>query len=284
MRHEKEHSFPQASGLVPRTCSAMWIDELRELRKGKLIGREIFFFPEIDTTNRKAHGLARKGAREGTVVMADSQSRGRGRLGRAWESPAGLNVYASILLRPSIPASTAPQLTLLAGVAAARALAGASGLDARIKWPNDIFVKGRKLTGILAEMEAEGQRARFVVLGIGINVNWRKEDFPADLRETATSVRVESGKEISRVAIAERLFQELEEAYLRFLREGFSLQLREEWNRLSWINGKRVGIIGPEGEVLGRALGLDMDGALLLVDEEGRTRRFIAGEVSLRLH
>ena len=260
----------------------MWIDELRELRKDKLIGREIFFLPEVDSTNRKARDLARKGAREGTVVMADFQSRGRGRLGRAWESPAGLNVYASILFRPSIPAPTAPQLTLLAGVAAARAVARTSGLDARIKWPNDIFVKGRKLAGILAEMEAEGQRARFVVLGIGINVNWRKEDFPVDLRETATSVRIESGEEVSRVEIAEGLFQELEEAYLGFLREGFSPQLREEWNRLSWINGKKVAVIGPEGEVPGRALGLDMDGALLLVDEEGRTRRFIAGEVSLR--
>jgi BirA family biotin operon repressor/biotin-[acetyl-CoA-carboxylase] ligase len=260
----------------------MWIDELRIARKDKLIGREILFFPEIDSTNREAHDLARQGAREGTVVMADSQSRGRGRLGRAWESPAGLNVYSSFILKPPIPASTAPQLTLLAGVAAARALTGASGLDVRIKWPNDIFVNGRKLAGILAEMEAEGQRAGFVVLGIGINVNWRKEDFPPDLQETATSVRVESGKEVSRVAIAERLFQELEEAYLRFLREGFSPRLREEWNRLSWINGKRVVVIGPDGEVHGRALGIDMDGALLLVDEEGQTRRFIAGEVSLR--
>jgi BirA family biotin operon repressor/biotin-[acetyl-CoA-carboxylase] ligase len=260
----------------------MWIDELRILRKDKQIGREIFFLPEVDSTNRNAHDLGRKGAREGTVVMADSQSRGRGRLGRAWKSPAGLNVYASILLRPSIPALAAPQLTLLAGVAVARALARASGLDARIKWPNDIFVKGRKLAGILAELEAEVQRTRFVVLGIGINVNWSKADFPPELQETATSVRVETGREVSRVEIAEGLFQELEEAYLRFLREGFSPQLREEWNRLSWINGRRVAVIGPEGEVPGRALGLDMDGALLLVDEEGRTRRFIAGDVSLR--
>jgi BirA family biotin operon repressor/biotin-[acetyl-CoA-carboxylase] ligase len=260
----------------------MWIDELRILRKDKLIGREILFFPEVDSTNRKAHDLARQGAREGTVVMADSQSRGKGRLGRAWESPAGLNVYSSFILRPPIPLQAAPQLTLLAGVAAARSLAGASGLDVRIKWPNDIFVNGKKLAGILAEMEAEGPRAKFIILGIGVNVNWRKEDLPPDLRATATSLLVESGREVSRGTIAGRLFQEMEEEYLPFLREGFSARLREEWNRLSWINEKKVVVIGPDGEVHGRALGIDMDGALLLVDEEGQTSRFIAGEVSLR--
>ena len=260
----------------------MWIDELRTLRKDKLIGREILFFPEVDSTNRKAHDLARQGAREGTVVMADSQSRGRGRMERAWESPAGLNIYSSFILKPPIAVSTAPQLTLLAGVAAARALAGASGLDARIKWPNDIFMNGKKLAGILAEMEAEGPRARFIILGVGVNVNWRGEDLPPDLQATATSLLVESGREVSRAAVAERLFQELEEEYRRFLQEGFSPRLREEWNRLSWINGKKVVAVGPGGEVRGRALGLDMDGALLLVDEEGQPRRFIAGDVSLR--
>jgi BirA family transcriptional regulator, biotin operon repressor / biotin---[acetyl-CoA-carboxylase] ligase len=260
----------------------MWIDELRTLRKERLIGWEILFLPEVDSTNRKGHDLARQGAREGTVVMADSQSRGRGRLGRSWESPAGLNVYSSFILRPPIAASTAPQVTLLAGVAAARALAGASGLDIRIKWPNDIFVNGRKLAGILAEMEAEGPRTKFIILGVGVNVNWRKEDLSPDLRASATSLLVESGREISRVAVAERLFQELEEEYLRFLREGFSPRLREEWDRFSWINEKKVTVMGPDGEISGRALGLDGDGALLLMDEEGQTRRFIAGDVSLR--
>jgi BirA family biotin operon repressor/biotin-[acetyl-CoA-carboxylase] ligase len=260
----------------------MWIDELRALRKDCLIGGEILFFPDIDSTNRRARELARQGAGEGTVVMADSQSRGRGRLGRSWESPAGLNVYSSFILRPPVPASDAPQITLLAGVAAARAVAAASGLDAQIKWPNDIFVNGKKTAGILAEMEAGGPGTQFIILGIGVNVNWRGEDIPPGLRATATSLLVESGREIPRARVAEGLFRELEEEYLRFLREGFSPGLREEWNRLSWINGKTVAAIGPDGEARGRALGLDTDGALLLVDEEGRTRRFIAGDVSLR--
>jgi len=260
----------------------MWIDDLKALRRKKLIGREILFFPEMDSTNREARDRARKGAREGTVVLADFQSRGRGRLGRPWESPAGANLYLSVILRPLIPAAAAPQITLLAGVAAARALSAVSGLECRIKWPNDIFLRGKKLAGILAEMEGEGSKVRFVILGIGVNVNWRREDFPADLGVTATSLHAEGGKEISRAGAAAGLFQELEKEYTAFLREGFSARLREEWNRLSWINGKQVTLSSPEGTLSGQALGLDTDGALLLLDEEGKTRRFIAGDVSLR--
>ena len=260
----------------------MWIDDLRQACKGRLIGKEIHFFPEIDSTNREARDRARGGAREGTVVLADFQSRGKGRLGRPWESPAGANLYLSVILRPLIPAAAASQITLLAGVAAARALSTVSGLECRIKWPNDIFLRGKKLAGILAEMEGEGSRVEFVILGIGVNVNWRREDFPVDLGATATSLHAESGKEISRAAAATELFRELEKEYTVFIREGFSARLREEWNRLSWINGKRVILTSPEGTLSGRALGLDTDGALLLVDGEGKTRRFIAGDVSLQ--
>jgi BirA family biotin operon repressor/biotin-[acetyl-CoA-carboxylase] ligase len=261
----------------------MWIDELRTLRKGKLIGRELLFFSEIDSTNREAWDRAEKGAREGTVIIADSQSHGKGRLGKAWESPPGSNLYLSIILRPRISPPAAPQITLLAGIAAARALSGVSGLECLIKWPNDIFFRGRKLAGILAEMEGKGSRVRFVILGVGVNVNWRREDFPAGIRETATSLGAETGMEISRVAVAAGLLHELEKEYSSFLREGFSARLREEWNRLSCVQGKGVTLILPEGKISGQALGLDSEGALLLLDEEGKTHHFIAGEVSLRM-
>ena len=260
----------------------MWVDDLRQACNGRLIGNEILFFPEIDSTNREAHDRARGGAGEGTVILADSQSRGKGRRGRFWESPPGANLYLSIILRPPIFPSHAPQITLLAGVAAARALSAVSGLECLIKWPNDIFLRGKKLGGILAEMEGEGSGVRFIILGIGVNVNSRREDFPVSLGAAATSLHAESGKEISRAAAAAELFRELEKEYTAFIREGFSARLREEWNRLSWINGKRVILTSPEGTLSGRALGLDTDGALLLVDGEGKTRRFIAGDVSLR--
>jgi len=259
------------------------IEELRNLRKGKLIGREIYYFPEIDSTNRRAHDQGRRGAREGTVVLADFQSQGKGRLGRSWASPAGLNLYASIILRPPIPAKVAPQITLLAGVATAHALARASGLDTRVKWPNDIFLRGKKVAGILSEMEADNTKTQFVILGIGVNVNWPRGDIPPDLLEIATSLRAEGGREIPRTLVAAEIFEELEQAYTSFLQEGFSPRLREEWNRLSWINGKRVTVTLPDKTISGEALGLDTDGALLLLDQEGKTQRFIAGDVSLRV-
>jgi BirA family biotin operon repressor/biotin-[acetyl-CoA-carboxylase] ligase len=204
-------------------------------------------------------------------------------MGRQWQSPAGANVYASIILRPSIPSSAASQIPLLAGVAGAHALAKACSLDTRIKWPNDIFIHGKKVGGVLSEMEAEGMRIRFIILGVGLNVNWRKEDIPPDLREIATSLRAEAGREFPRAGVAAELLEAMEREYALFLTEGFSPRLREEWNRLSWVNQKWVTITMMEKKFEGQVLGLDTDGALLVMDREGKTQRFIAGDVSLRL-
>ncbi len=260
----------------------MWIDELQNLRRGKRIGGQVEYFPEIDSTNRKARELAGKGAPEGTVVLADAQTGGRGRLGRSWHSPPGSNLYASLVLRPDTPAQTAPQITLMAGVAVARGLIRASGVEARLKWPNDVVIQGKKVAGILSEGEGEGSRVRLVILGMGVNINWLKKDMPAEIREIATSLQAETGRENSRAAVAAEIFQELEETYDSFRGEGFSPRLRGEWNRLSAINGKGVTLRAGEEEISGEALGLDVDGALLLLDERGTRRRFIAGDVSLR--
>jgi BirA family biotin operon repressor/biotin-[acetyl-CoA-carboxylase] ligase len=264
-------------------CTWNWVEELREARKGKWIGREILFFPEVDSTNQQARDHSLKGAGEGLVIMAECQLKGKGRLGRQWQSPPGVNLYASIILRPAISPGVAQQITLLAGVAGAKALARVTGLDTRIKWPNDIFVHGKKVAGILSEMEAEGGGTRFIILGVGVNVNWQKEDIPTDLREMATSLRAEAGREFSRAKVAAEVFEELEKEYALFLKERFSPRLRDEWNQLSWINQKwaTLTVMGEKFE--GRVLGLDTDGALLLVNPEGEIQRFIAGDVSLRL-
>jgi BirA family biotin operon repressor/biotin-[acetyl-CoA-carboxylase] ligase len=270
----------------PRTLEPSilnWVEELRAARQDKLIGREVLFFLEVDSTNRWAREHCLKGAEEGLVILAESQSQGKGRLGREWQSPAGVNLYASIILRPSIPAASAPHIPLLAGVAGANALARACGLDARIKWPNDIFVNGKKVAGILSEMEAEGLQARFIILGVGVNVNWQKEDIPPELREVATSLRAEAGREFSRAKVAAEFFEELEREYTLFLKEKFSSRLRQEWNRLSWVNQKRVTITVPGRKLEGQVLGLDTDGALLVIDQEEKIQRFITGDVSLRL-
>ncbi len=260
-----------------------WVEELRQARKNKVVGGTILFYGRVGSTNLQAREHAFEKGEEGLVVMAESQSEGKGRVGRTWESPAGVNLYFSVLLRPPIAPAAAAQIPLFAGVALANSLSRATGLEARIKWPNDVFIHGKKVAGILSEMEAAGSKVRFVILGTGVNVNWQKRDFPLDLLETATSLREEAGRELSRPLIAAAIFEELEREYALFLEQGFSPRLREEWNRLSWINQKRVMVTVMNQQSEGWVLGLDRDGALLLEDDEGKIQRLIAGDISLRL-
>lgn len=215
--------------------------------------------------------------------MADSQSQGKGRLGRSWQSPPGVNLYLSVVLRPEIPLTLAPRVTLLTGVAIANALARVSGLDIRLKWPNDIFIHGKKVAGILSEMEAKDSKIQFIILGIGVNVNWPKKDIPADLQEIATSLQAEAQRELSRDLVAAEIFEQIEREYASFVQEGFSPRLQKEWNRLSMINQQWVTLTEDKEEFEGKVLGLDTDGALRVIDREGKTQRFITGEVSLRL-
>jgi len=243
----------------------------------------MIYLESTDSTNRQARERALKGGQEGLVVIADSQSQGKGRMGRSWSSPPGVNVYLSIVLRPPIPPHRAPQITLLAGISCAQALIKGTGLDTRIKWPNDIFLNGKKAAGILAEMEGERSDLHFVILGIGINVNWAAEDIPMHLRETATSLRAETGQEFSRASIASEVLAELERNYALFLAEGFSERIRQEWNALSGVKEKWATVSCLDKKISGKILGLDTDGALLVLDEEGNTQRFIVGDVSLRM-
>jgi BirA family biotin operon repressor/biotin-[acetyl-CoA-carboxylase] ligase len=265
-------------GLVPT-----WVIDLQKSRRARLLGKEILYLESVDSTNRRAREEALQGGAEGLTVIADSQSQGKGRMGRSWSSPAGINLYFSILLRPPLPPDRAPQLTLLTGVSSARAIRRVTGLEARLKWPNDIFISGKKAAGILAEMEGESSCLHFVILGIGINVNWVPESMPAELRETATSLRAEAGKEFDRGTLAHEMLEDLERDYALFRQEGFSEKMREEWNRLSLVNGKRATLTFLDHKISGEIKELDRDGALLFVDQEGITRRFVAGDISLRI-
>ncbi|MGQ9695158.1 MAG: biotin--[acetyl-CoA-carboxylase] ligase [Thermodesulfobacteriota bacterium] len=256
-----------------------WGAELRRKRQGKLIGSEILFYKEIDSTNLFARQQAMEGAAEGLVVMADAQSRGKGRRGKNWVSPRGVNVYFSVILRPAVAPEKIPLLTLMAGVASARALRNITDLEIKIKWPNDLMIREKKVAGILTEAElSQG----FVILGIGVNVNWPRAEMPEELRQVATSLYAERGIIFSRAIVAQELLEDLEEEYMLFLQEGFSPRLRREWEEYSLIKQRWVTIKLGEKEYHGRALGLDQDGALLVQDGEGRVGRFIAGEVSLR--
>lgn len=260
-----------------------WVEELRSARRGKRVGREILFYDRVDSTSRVGREYALQKAEEGLVILAESQAQGRGRRGRIWESPPGVNLYISILLRPSVPPAVAPQITLVAGVAGANALARTTGLEARIKWPNDLFIHGKKVAGILAEMEAENSAIHFIILGVGVNVNGTGEEIPSSLQGLATSLRIEGGRPFPRGLVAAGLLEELEKEYDFFLQEGFSPKQREEWNRLSCVNGKWGTVNIMDQEIPGQALGLDADGALLWIDVEGKMQRLIAGDISLRL-
>lgn len=254
-----------------------------EIRKGLetlRFGKQIFHFRQVGSTNQVAQDLGRKGYPEGTVVVAEEQTAGRGRWQRAWFSPPELGIWLSLILRPPVAPSQVPQITLVAGVACARALHAELGLKPGIKWPNDLVFNGKKVCGILAELEAAAEQINYLVLGIGINVNQEREDFPPDLRETATSLRILTGSRLRRIPIVRRLLALLEEEYDLFCCSGFA-GARERWLAYQVTLGKRVRVHEGKEEFFGEAVDLDLDGSLLLRMPDGTMRRCAAGEVAL---
>jgi len=182
------------------------------------LGKPLHYFTEVDSTNLLAFRMAEDGAGEGTTVVAERQFKGKGRLGRVWASPEGVNLYCSIVLRPAIRPTTAPQLTFISVVAVARAIERLCGLTPRIKWPNDLLLNGKKVAGLLNEMSAETDSVNFVILGIGVNLNMRHEQFPADLRHPATSLMLEYGQPVDRTLFARFLFEEIDQLSEQFFR------------------------------------------------------------------
>jgi len=240
---------------------------------GPLVHRD-----SIDSTNLLAASLAREGAGEGTIVVAEQQTAGRGRLGRSWVSPARVNFYGSVVLRPAIPPLEVPRLTLVAGIAVAEAIRATTPLAAAIKWPNDVLLDGRKVAGVLTELEAEADRVRFVIVGIGVNLNATREHFPPELRDKATSLALAGGAPVDRAAFAAALLAALDDAYASFLAGGFAA-LRQRYEALHCLTGRRVEVDGKP-PIVGTVRGVDDDGALL-VDGAGGVQRVVSGEVTL---
>jgi BirA family biotin operon repressor/biotin-[acetyl-CoA-carboxylase] ligase len=244
----------------------------------RLIGREVVYFEETDSTNIRAHELAEAGAVDGTVVIAERQSAGKGRRGRQWVSPPGVNLYTSVLLRPPIQPRFAPQFTFVAAVAAARAVEEVSGLRPRVKWPNDVLLSGRKVAGLLNEMSAETESLHYVILGIGVNLNMSADQFPADLRYPATSVALERGGNVSRLAFARALYRHLDGLYDLYMEKGFDPVIKA-WEDLCDLVGQAVEVDFEDHILRGRVEGLDPDGALLLRLADGNLERVLAGDV-----
>jgi len=249
----------------------------REFRPSLLHG-DIVHRDSVDSTNLLAAALAREGANEGTVVLAEQQTAGRGRLGRSWVSPARINLYCSVILRPAIPPLEVPRLTLVAGIAVAEAILVSADVRAAIKWPNDVLIDGRKVAGVLTELEAEADRVRFVIVGIGVNLNATLDDFPPELRDKATSLALASGEPVERARFAARLLTALDAAYATFLRGGFAA-LRHRYEELHCLTGQPVTVDGKP-PLTGTVRGVDDSGALL-VESAGQLQRVVSGEVTL---
>lgn len=252
---------------------------VQRILRSPVFGHRILYYPTIASTNERALELAAGGEPEGTLVIAEEQTQGRGRRERSWSSRARLGIYASLILRPGLEAGRAPLFTFMAAVAVAEGLREVCGLDARIKWPNDVLVGPRKVAGILGEMRGREPLIRELVVGMGINVGQSAADFPPELRDRATSVRLETGRATERAPILAALLEGFERRYSRLLVHG-SEDLLDEWASLSAIErGRRVRVLGPMGRFEGAWLGVDEEGALLLEDGGRKPLRVPFGEI-----
>lgn len=255
-------------------------DELRSLLRTAWVGERIYYYDVTDSTNIRANRLAEEGASHGTLVVADAQNAGRGRRGRGWDSSRGTSVYMTLLLKPDIESGNASMLTLVAAMAVAEGIRRVSGLDAQIKWPNDIVINGKKVCGILTEMSAQMDYVNHIVIGIGINVH--NEAFPGEIARTATSLLIESGgKRFHRAQLIAAVWEAFEIYYESFLAAQDLRNLRSAYNAGLVNMGRRVRVLDPQGDYEGVAQGIT-DRGELIVDTEGFRTLVASGEVSVR--
>jgi len=254
------------------------LDEIQGALGTKRLGTRFHYFQEIESTNSYARRLAEAGAPEGEVVIAERQSEGRGRLGRSWVSPPFSNLYCSLVLRPTLAPAHAPQITLMAAVALADTIASFVAERPAIKWPNDILIDGKKLAGILTESACDAKRIEFVILGIGVNLNFPRDRMPETIRDRATSLMEVAGKTLSRELFVRRLIQDLDRCYGILGDLGFAA-IAPRWEAYFALRGRRVRVEMVGEAINGTATGIDGDGALLLEAEDGVLHRVLAGDV-----
>ncbi|GGA23297.1 biotin--[acetyl-CoA-carboxylase] ligase [Paenibacillus physcomitrellae] len=245
-----------------------------------VMGRNLKLLAVTGSTQDEARALAEQGAPEGTLVIAEEQTKGKGRMGRSWYSPPGNGLWMSLLLRPDLPLGSAPQLTLLTAVAVCRAIRSVAAVDAGIKWPNDILIGGRKTCGILLESTGEDERIRYCIAGIGIDVNMAAEELPENLRSIMTSLRIESGQEVDRSKLAGAIMNEMEQLYGIYMAEGFG-PVAALWEALSVSLNKAVTAHTPGGVLKGTAVSLDSSGALIVRLSDGQMTKIISGDVTV---
>lgn len=246
----------------------------------KLLGKDIICLDEVGSTNDYAKSLAISGAKDGTLIIADQQNKGRGRMGRIWSSAKGKGIWMTLLLRPSIEPQKAQIITLAASVAVVQALQPLLGERVKVKWPNDVLVDGKKICGILTEMSCELENINYIVLGIGINVNQVVNDFPEEIRETATSINaiLNNLEDIDRLSIIADILKAFEELYLLIL-EGKTDKVISNWRLFSCTLGRKIRVSSLNGDLCGIAEDITEDGVLILKDNSGKIHRIFSGEI-----
>lgn len=255
-------------------------NEIHLGRRTKKIGAKIHYEESVNSTQKIAHRLAYEGFAEGTVVVSEEQVEGRGRLDRAWYSPKSTGIWMSIILRPNIPPQQAPQLTLLAAVSVVRGIQKASGLSCDIKWPNDILVNGKKVVGILTELQAEMDRTNAVIIGIGINVNQEVQHFPEHLKDIATSISIEQGEKVDRSKVLQEILFEMEALYDDYLENGFEV-VKSLWEAHAISIGKQIIARTLKGSLTGKAIGITNEGVLLLEDHDGQVHHIYSADIDI---
>lgn len=259
--------------------SVLDIGELQASLRSSVLGKHIHYFDTVDSTQNVARQLLEQGVPEGTLVIAEQQTAGRGRFRRAWLSPKGKGIWMTLVLKPSLPLQFIPQLTLLAAVALCRAVRKVvPEVNPGIKWPNDLLVNGKKISGILLESSAENECLQYVAAGIGISVNLEQSDIPEELRTKITSLKLEAGREIDRIALVAECLEQLEELYKLYTESGFA-PIRTLWEASSVTLGRKIRLQTPKGWIEGYAESLDEAGALTLTGEDGGTFQVYTGDL-----
>ena len=262
---------------VPDTIAE---EEVASRLQTERMGRQIRYFSRIDSTNQYAKRIAEEGAPDGTLIIADEQTAGKGRSGRTWVTPPAEAIAFTLLLRPKLSPDRISMVTLVMGLAVTNAVNSLYGVSAGIKWPNDVVIKGRKLCGILTEMSAEVRQVNYIVIGVGINANLTS--FPEEIREIATSLRLELSRDINRAELIARVMAEFERLYAEFEAQGDLGAVMQEYNELCLNAGSKVRVLDPNGEYTGTSRGINSMGELLVETEDGQMQEVYAGEVSVR--
>lgn len=258
----------------------LMIDKVQEGLCTKYLGRTILFSREVNSTNQWAKELAMHGAYEGTIVTAETQTEGRGRLGREWISPTG-GLWFSVILRPNLRPAETVKLTFVAGLAVTKALSRMFNLKVETKWPNDVLVNKRKICGILTEMNTTGEAVNYVVVGIGVNVNFDgQEIFPLQLREVATSLENELGRKVKLEELFRTLLEQMDNLYELFTKREYA-RILDEWKKYAGFLGCQVQVTSPTEKINGLASDIDDDGSLVLKLEDGTIKHIFVGDVSL---